>query len=241
MQQKTRAIVLRCLKYSDQKVIVDFYTEVYGRLTSMVKLSQNAKGKMKKQFFQPLTMLQIEIDYRQNQQMQKLTDVALEHPWTTLNIDPAKMTVGMFLAEVLYYATRQEQQDTPLYSFLSASLSWLDYTDASVGNFHIAFLVRLSRYLGFMPVADDYADGCIFDLRTGEFARLVPTHHDFLNPKDSAFMFHLLRISYHNMHLYRMTRQERQHCLDIIIIYFRLHVPSFPELKSLSVMKEIFD
>lgn len=241
MLTKTNAIVLRCLKYSDQKVIVDFYTEVYGRITSMVKVSTTAKGKMKKQLFQPLTALLLEIDYRQNQQMQKLNDVQLATPWTKLTLDPVRMTVGMFLAEALYHVTRQEQQDVSLYNFIETSLQWFDCTEGSIANFHIAFLVRLTRFLGFMPDLADYEPGQLFDLRSGEFTHAVPVHRDFLTASDARRMHQLLRISYPTMHLYKMSRQERRHCLDTIITYYRLHVASFPELKSLAVLQQVFD
>lgn len=241
MLTKTKAIVLRCLKYSDQKVIVDLYTETYGRITSMVKLSTTPKGKMKKQLFQPLTALVLELDYRQNQQMQKIKDVQLDMAWMSLTFDPVKMSIGMFLAEVLYHVTRQEQEDVPLFLFLLTSIQWLDTTDRSVANFHIAFLIRLSRFLGFMPIVNDECQGSIFDLRTCEFVDVTPLHRDFLAPPDAERMHQLLRISYPTMHLYRMSRSERQRCLDIILHFYRLHVTHFPELKSLAVMKEIFE
>lgn len=42
------------------------------------------------------------------------------------------------------------------------------------------------------------------------------------------------------MHLFRMTRTERNRMTDIIIRYYELHLPDFHELKSLDVVKEIF-
>lgn len=241
MLTKTQAIVLRCIKYGDQKVIVDLYTEAYGRITSPVKLSTTPKGKMKKQLFQPLTALNIEMDYRQTQQMQRLKDVQLAMPWQQLNIDPVKMTIGMFIAEVLHHVTRQEQQDIPLFKFLLTSMQWLDGTNGNAANFHIAFLIMLTRFLGFQPYAEGYTIGCLFDMRTGEFTEVHPMHTDFLPVSEAAIMHKLLRIGYHNMHLYRMSRLDRQHCLDIILLYYRLHTTSFPELKSLPVLIELFD
>lgn len=241
MLTKTRAIVLRCIKYGDQKIIVDLYTEAYGCITSSIKISTTAKGKMKKQLFQPLTALSIDLDYRQNQQMQNIKDVQLATPWLQLNVDPVRMTIGMFIAEVLYHVTRQEQQDLPLFDFLYTSLKWLDCTEGAIANFHIAFLVMLTRFLGFQPSADGYVNGCLFDMRTGEFTTIQPMHTDVLHASESAVMYKLLRIGYHNMHLYRMSRHDRQHCLDIILIYYRLHTTSFPELKSLPILIEIFN
>lgn len=241
MLTKSKAIVLRNLKYGDQKLIVDLYTEACGRVTSAIKISATPKGKMKKQLFQPLTVLNIEMDYRQNSQMQKLTDVQIAVPWTMLHIDPVKMTVGMFLAEVMCHVTRSEQQDLPLFQFITTSLQWLDMAECGVANFHIAFLVRMTRFLGFMPSGDDYAHGMMFDMRTGEFVALAPLHKDFLNAAEASRMHDILRINYQNMHLFRMSRSERQKCLDVILDYYRLHAPSFPEIKSLQVMREIFE
>lgn len=37
-----------------------------------------------------------------------------------------------------------------------------------------------------------------------------------------------------------MSRQERNRCLVIMNDYYRLHLPDFPVLKSLDVLKELF-
>lgn len=241
MLTKSKCIVLRSLKYGDKKLIVDLYTEAHGRMTVAIKLSTTQKGRMKKHLFQPLTVLDVEIDYRQRSLMQNLKDAQIALPWTSLHTDPVKMTVGMFLAEVLYHATRSEQQDIPLFKFIVTSMQWLDFAEAGTANFHIAFLIRMAQFLGFMPSAEDYEDGQMFDLRTGEFISHAPLHHDFLSPKDALGMHRLLRMTYENMHLFRFSREERRQCLTTILTYYRLHVPSFPELKSLAVMQEIFD
>jgi DNA repair protein RecO (recombination protein O) len=43
------------------------------------------------------------------------------------------------------------------------------------------------------------------------------------------------------MHLFKMTREERNRCVSIILYYYRLHIPNFPELRSLSVLQSLFD
>ena len=49
-----------------------------------------------------------------------------------------------------------------------------------------------------------------------------------------------MRMNFDNMRFFKMNREERGRCLDVIITYFRLHVPNFPEMKSLSVLKALF-
>ena len=61
---RTRAIVLRTVKYGDSSLVVDMLTEAMGRMSFMVRLSASRKGKMRKQLFQPLHIVEIDFDYR---------------------------------------------------------------------------------------------------------------------------------------------------------------------------------
>ena len=50
-----------------------------------------------------------------------------------------------------------------------------------------------------------------------------------------------MRMNYETMHLFGMSRAERTRCLTTINDYYSLHLPDFPILKSLEVLKELFD
>ena len=223
MQEQTTGIVLRALKYGETKLIVDFLTERYGRMAAAVKIGSGVRGRSRRMLFQPLTVLSLDVDYRPGRDVQTLGEVSLAMTWRTLGMDPVKMTVGMFLSEVLYHATRHAESDT------------------GTANFHIAFLLHLTRQLGFLPSPHDYVPGAVFDLRSGEFMPDSPMHPDFLSASDSHVMHSMLRMTYANMHLFSMSRAERRRVIDIMIKYYRLHLPSFPELKSLAVLHQIFD
>ncbi|MDE5987123.1 MAG: DNA repair protein RecO [Prevotella sp.] len=213
MLVKTNAIVLHTLKYGDSKLIVDFYTEQLGRVTSVVKISVSQRARLRKQLFLPLTLLAMEIDYRPRQQMQKITDAQLLAPWQTLCFEPPKMTVAMFLAEILAYATRTEQPDTRLYSFVETSMQWLDLATEGTANFHIAFLVMLTKYLGW----------------------------DIQHADDAWQFGDIVQMDYGNMGGYPLSRQQRQAFLELLMRYYRQNIPSFPEPRSLQVMRQIFD
>ena len=78
------------------------------------------------------------------------------------------------------------------------------------------------------------------DLRNACFSSLVPIHKDYVSSKESSLIALLMRLSYKTMHLYTMSREERNHCTEVILLYYRLHIPGFPELKSLDVLKSLF-
>ena len=61
------------------------------------------------------------------------------------------------------------------------------------------------------------------------------------SPEEAARLTRLMRMNYETMHLFAMSRMERARCLTIMNEYYRLHLPNFPVLKSLEVLKELFD
>lgn len=240
MLTKTQAIVLHSIKYGETRLIVDMFTRNFGRQSFIVSIPKTPKGKIKKQFFQPLTLLEIETDIRQNLQLQKLGDVRLATPFTSIPFEPDKLAISLFVAEFLYYALRSEQRNELLYDYLEHSIMWLDGQQNSFANFHLVFLLRLTRFLGFYPNLDDYEDGDYFDLRESEFMRNPPVHKDFLHPEEAKKVQLMMRMDFPTMHLFRMSHEERNRLLEVALKYYRLHLPDFPEMKSIEVLQALY-
>lgn len=240
MEVKTKAIVLRTVKYGESRIIVDLLTREAGRVSMVCQLTKSGKGKIKKQLLQPMTMLDVAFDYRKNISLQHFQDLRIGQVYRSLLFDPYKLSITLFLAEFLIYATRDETDNRQLYDFIETSLLWLDNADGGFANFHLVFMLRISLFIGFYPNLDDYHEGCWFDLREGCFTPLRPSHNDCLKPDEAARMRTIMRMSLDNMHLFRMSRVERNRCAEIILYYYRLHQTDFPELRSLDVLRELF-
>ena len=240
MLTKTQAIVLHTIKYGETRIIVDMFTRTHGRLSFIVNIPKSIKAKTKKQFFQPLNILEIEVDVRQKVQLQKLSDVRLASPFSSIPFNPHKLSISLFIAEFLYYALRSEQQNALLYDYVESSILWLDSQDDRYANFHLVFLMRLSRFLGFYPNLEHYQTGDYFDLRESMFLPTPPLHRDFLYPQEAEKVQLMMRMDYSTMHLFKMTHQERNRLLEVTITYYRLHLTDFPELKSIAVLQELY-
>ena len=221
-------------------MIVDMFTEEAGRLSFIISIPKTSKGRIKKQYFQPMTLLEVECDVRQNVQLQKLKDAHLLTAYTSIPFSPEKLALSLFIAEFLYHALRSEQQDKLLFAYVCDSMQWLDTVEVGFANFHLTFLMRMSRFLGFYPNLDDYVDGCVFDLRTATFSLQVPTHRDFLDSHDSQLIHTLMRMDFPTMHLFLLSHHDRNRITEVLLHYYRLHIPQFPELKSLGVLQELW-
>ena len=240
MLTKTQAIVLHSLKYGETRLIVDMFTRSFGRQSFIVSIPKSSKSKFKKQLFQPLTILEIEVDIRPKLQLQKLSDVRLAIPFASVPFHPHKLSISLFVAEFLYHALRSEQRNELLYDYVENSIEWLDGQDGYFANFHLVFLMRLSRFLGFYPNLEHYEAGDYFDLRESVFIPQPPVHRDFLFPEEARKVQLMMRMDYPTMHLFRMSHQERNRLLEVLLTYYRLHLPDFPEMKSIGVLQELY-
>jgi DNA repair protein RecO (recombination protein O) len=112
---------------------------------------------------------------------------------------------------------KEEAHSEELCNFLIRSLIQLDSTDKP-GNFHLVFMVRLSRHLGFQPQsATEVLGGRVMDY----------DEEDVLN--------HLLRDDSE----VPMNNQQRRNLLEALLRFYSMHVENFGQMKSLSVLREI--
>ena len=241
MYQKVTGVVLHSLKYNDTSNIVHVYTRESGRVSFLVKVPKSRKAGVRPMLFQPLAMLELEADFRPNVSIHRIKEAKVVLPFKTLPYHPYKSAMAMFLAEFLYRALREEQSNESLFAYLQHSILWLDECQEGFSNFHLVFLMRLSRFLGLYPNLDFYTEGCYFDLLNACFTPLLPKDGTYLKPDEASRVRLLLRMNYDTMHLFGFSRTERVRCLTVINDYYRLHLPDFPPLKSLEVLQELFD
>ncbi|MBS5614705.1 MAG: DNA repair protein RecO C-terminal domain-containing protein, partial [Prevotella buccalis] len=164
----------------------------------------------------------------------------LAYPFSTIPFNSYKLSISLFLSEFLYFSVRGEHEVGALYQYVENSIRWLDSAEGAFANFHLVFMMHLTRFIGFYPNLENWHSGDFFDLRNGVFCSLVPLHPDFIPPNEAAKIGQLMRMNYETMHLFRFSREERNRCANLILRYYRLHIPSFPELKSLSVLQDLF-
>lgn len=242
MLQTTAGIVLRTMKYKDSAMLVDVYTEGMGRATFIVKTPRNRKSGFRSSLFQPLSLVELDFEIRPRTAIYKVSEAKLLHPFVSIPFDPCKSAIALFLSEFLYRAIQEEMENPSLYAYLWHSICWLDTCQQGYANFHLVFLMRLSRFLGLYPNLEDYTPGACFDLLNACFTPLPPQQHRYyIEADESARLVTLMRMNYDTMHLFAMNRQERARCLSVLNDYYRLHLPNFPVLKSLEILKELFD
>ena len=242
MDKSTLGIVLRVIKYNDTSNIVDVYTNALGRCSVLVRVPKRARSRTKNVLFQPLAVLDLDLTQRSQGGLFFIKDVSVNYVFQSIPYNPIKSAIAFFLADFVYHAVKEETENPGLFTYLLSSIEWLDLSKDSFSNFHLVFLMRFSSFLGFYPNLDNYHLGCYFDLMSAQFVSIKPlTHAHYLNEMESSHIQTLMRMNYETMHLFRLSRSERSRILVILNEFYKLHIPNFPDLKSLEILQELFD
>ena len=234
----TNAIVLSSLKYGDTSLIVKCYTQEEGVKTYLIRgVLKPKKSGLKAAYFQPLTQLRIVANHNSKNTLNSIKEVQVIHPYRTFHTDIVKQSVVLFLSEVLSNSIQEEEQNLALYEYLETAFIWLDVHDR-VANFHLLFLLNLSGFLGFYPdTSDKNKKG--FDLLEGVFSDNI--HEKNVISKNDFYQFKkLLGIIFDTLENVTYSKEERQLVLKVIIQYFKLHLDSFRNPKSLQVLETVF-
>ncbi len=240
MLSKTKGIVLHSTKYSDSSSIVTIYTELYGRSSYMVRISSKLKSGTKPAFFQPLTLIDIDAYHNPSKEIHTIKEVRIDIPLTGIHTDVEKNAIALFMAEVLFRSIKLSTPDEHLYNFISQSVQVLDCTHELPANFHLIFMLKLTRFLGFEPNISEL-NSPFFDLMNGITLTARPIHTHYIAGEQVQILEKLCTMDYFDMSGLTLSRTQRATALKALIEYYRLHINGFHGLNSLAVLQSIFD
>ncbi len=235
-ENSSRGIVLQHLKYGDSSLIVKVFTENHGLLSFIIKGAYTKHSRFKPAFFQPLTLIEFIARIKPGRDLHFMTEIAVETSYQTLHSGLQKNALVIFLSELLSKTINEMNPNRPLFGFVHQSLQWLDLQQLNYANFHLFFMIELSRYLGFYPKSDNYKKGQVFDLMDGMFKNPVPAPVHSINAELSVFFDQLCHISLEQLQSLHPGREARRQLLENLIVYYRLHLPGFKGMQSHEVL-----
>ena len=240
MLQKTKGIILHQIRYTDSGVIAQIYTREFGRKSIMIKGMRGRKSGKHNVLFQPMFILDLIFYHRESREVQILKDFSVSHSPADIYADVKKSCIAVFLAEILTSVLKEESPNHELFDYIEDSIKYLDRCGAGSANFHIAFLIGLSSYLGFEPGKRDDPDKKYFDLLNGAFVNLPPLHSAYADPHISDILADFFSVSFDRMRSIHLTGSQRNEVLETIIRYFSIHLPGLKKINSIEILKEIF-
>jgi DNA repair protein RecO (recombination protein O) len=240
MVEKTGAIILHQLKYTDSGIIVQVYTRKFGRLSFVIKGMRNKKSGRHNVHFQALSILDLVIYFKESRGMQVLKEFSVSYSPADIQSNIRKSCIAIFLGEVLTSVLKEESPHEELFDYINDSIIYFDQCRERFLNFHIAFLTGLSPFLGFQPGKREDPDATFFDMINGIFVQLPPVHGNYATAEISDILAGFFITSWDTMDNIILSGSKRNEVLETLLRYYSLHLPGLKKINSLEILNEVF-
>ena len=188
---------------------------------------------------QPLHLLDMVVYHKVNTSLQRVSELKTSPIFRTIPYDIVKSSIIMFLNEVLYKSIRQQHTDENLFDFIFSAVCWFDECGTASASFHLAFLLKLSRFLGFAPSLESKNGQDYFDLQEGAFRSQPPVHPHFMSKEDALHFISLFSTPFDKIPEIKFNNTTRRLLLDKILIFYTLHTASFGEINSHHILEDV--
>jgi DNA repair protein RecO (recombination protein O) len=220
-------IFLHRLAYSETSLIVTFYTKEKGLRKFIFK-----GGKKKAHCLFPMSIGELSYFERKDSDLLHLTAV---EPATTyqFQFDPIKSTIAFFIAEIVRKCVHQDEVDNAMFGFIEERVKLLNDSEGYF-LFPVHFLIDLSEMLGIQPYIKDM-DSQYFNLDEGTFEAFDRIGNRVVSGDVAA----LIRARVTGQEAVSFGRAVRENALEVMLDYFRIHVPGFDKIDSYDIIKEV--
>ena len=219
MLHKTYAIVLKTIKYKESSIILTLFTEKFGARTYIVNSVRTRKPRYSMAFFQPLSLLDLVVYNKETANINRVSEVKPAVLFSSIPYNSTKTAQTLFLSELLNKLIKEEHPAPDLFHFMFNSIELFDHLPDNYQNFHLQFLLKLSKYLGFAAEAYHPLIRDNFDVAQGKLLSDL-LYNPFARPP-------------------ALTGKARGDILEDILRFYRNHSDEPLELKSLKVFKSM--
>jgi DNA repair protein RecO (recombination protein O) len=232
MLVKTRAIALHYVKYAESSIIACLYTEKFGRQSYIINSVRTKKPAFPASFFLPLTLLETDVYYRPGRDIQRIKEMTCMLHFHSIPFQVTKSTIALFMAELLFKTLKEEEANPALFDFLIHAIQLLDMKDEGMQNFHLVFLIHYMKFLGIYPFQS-------------EIKGMIDYQPVFNLPADAGVrekkgFEQLVRCSLTQLGDIRLTNKTRSFLLERIMEFYMIHLDQITGIRSLQVLKDVF-
>ena len=216
MVKVTELIVLHTTKVGENSLVVHTLSKEYGRRGFLVRC---AGKKSVMTLFQPLSILEADIQESSRSSLYTARNLSLKHHLAGIRGNMFKNSMTMFLSEVLYRTIKDGANEEGLYEWCERNILLLDAIRNDFSNFHIRFLLEFAIALGFSPEARDLTPF------TGQH---YPVVERFMKEDFAQSM------------LIPLSGAVRNEIAEDILRYIEFHTESSLNVNSLKVLRDLF-
>ncbi|HHJ50610.1 MAG TPA: DNA repair protein RecO [Phaeodactylibacter sp.] len=247
---KTRGIVFRTVKYGESSLIADIYTEQKGLQSYIIGGVRRKKPRFHAALFQVGSILDMVVYFKEGRSLHRPKELRAAYIYRDLlwhlpsRGRQAKGNVALFAMEVARKCLHEPEAQPLLFQWLYEFLVFTDQTEEALRHMPHLFLIQLADHLGFQMHNNFGPERPVFDLQAGSFVPEPPAAdlqagHYVSDPSANALLARLMGVSWFEQHRIPSTRPVRRKLLEHLLLYYRLHISRFGEVKSLAILNSL--
>lgn len=244
MRQKDQIIVLHTIKHSDSGVVVRAYSRSSGKCAFYMRVG---KKHFKTSLLSSLNILDIVYYSRHGEgtasdgrSIPLITEAATADNLISLRGNIVKSTIAVFICELISKTISEVECNTDLYEYIRNSVLLLDTIEDGVGNFHLHFFANLCKIAGYMP-NDNYSESePYFNIAKASFDAFYDESQCF-SLEESLLLHKVLSSPAQDIAGIPCSGKLRNSFLQRLLDYLSLHLGTKIVLKSLPVLREVFE
>lgn len=200
---------------------------------------RSKKAKTKSGILQVMSLVDVLVYNKQNDSLSRIKEVKSDILYRGIPFDMVRRSIGIFITEVCKKSIIEKEENPALFQFLREQYLYLDTTEEPLSYIHHYFLINLASQLGFALSRDNMDRYSYFNLQEGLFENHIGDNRYSLDESASDDLKMLLRHSVKDSKNIHLPKQKRMTLLSHLLTYFRYHIDSFGELKSLPVLTQV--
>lgn len=237
----TAGIVLKSLRYRESSLILDVFTESHGLLSFIINGVFKKNDQKLASVLSVGNLIQLVAYYHESRTLHRIKEVQFDYVFQNLHEHPVKSAIAVFILEVCRKTLKEHQVNPEIFQFIQRVFILLDSQDQIDYNYHLYFLIRFSKFLGFNPIFNYSNTNICFDLVNGNF-----TSEDEFNPnlaehETSRILYSFGTSTDRNKEQTKnLNSRERKLLLELLIRYYSVHIENFGKLNTPDIYRSIF-
>ena len=235
MKQQLEGLFLSAHSYTDTAVIVQLFTDKYGRRSFIFK---GAKKKNSPYLFQPLHFIEFSSSFKHEKSINNASNQQLSFPCHQITSDIRKTSIAFFLTEILNALLKEGDYSKELYHFIKNSFLLFEIHPFNP-DFHLVFLIQLLSFLGVEPENNFSEKNIYFNIKLAKFVGLK---ENYTIDQSVSFDFSiLLGTTIDKYETLRLNKEKRNVLIEVLFEYFEYHFPfKSKQISSHKIFKTIF-
>ncbi len=236
---KTKALILSAMKYRESSLILDMLTRETGRVSFIISGVRGSKTKRHAGMLQAAYWAELVAYFKPGKGLHRIKEIKPGMLYTAIPFHPTKRAVAVFCTEIIRKSSSTQEQNTALFDDLYDFFYTLDNDQGSVANYPIILLQILADHLGIKPSPSGVGLKPYFDLIEGIFVEHIPQHIHYIRAPITAHLHNFLGMQPIEAKNTKLPHTHRKALLEFWIDYFKIHIESFKEINSLSVLSDV--